>query len=279
MNKTLFILIIILGLFLFSCEKNKLKDKNVAYLTIPSVNTHQNYKINILLPDNYLPANSYPVVYLLDGYYWFKEIGNKAVNLMENHEISDIILVSIAYQDYPLNLSNLDKIDELRTNDLTYPVNSINGNIEGGKGIAFYNFIKSELIPQIENKYSIDSNNRAIFGHSLAGYFSLFQMINFENDALFKNVVAISPSLWWSESNLLKIEQQLFDNKKDLPFNLYTSIGTLEGIEMNVLFSELSLKFKNHDYPNLNLKVENYPTGHNKSASIGFVNALKFLYK
>lgn len=279
MNRILSISYLILGLFMISCEKDELKVKTVEKLTISSTNTGQNYRMQILLPDNYSESNSYPVVYLLDGYFWFNDLGNEAIDLMSENQISDIVLVSIEYNDYPFSVSNAAKIDELRTNDLTYPSDSNNGEYQGGYGLEFYSFLKSELIPQIESQYSIDTNSRAIFGHSLGGYFTLFQMMNFEEDALFNNVVSISPSLWWADLNLFELEQQLSVAGNDLPFNLYLSIGNLEGVEMNVLSDELNSRLKNHSYPNLNLQFESYSAGHNESARIGFTNALKYLYQ
>jgi predicted alpha/beta superfamily hydrolase len=261
-------------LFSFSCSKDEFKIETVESLEITSEHTKQSYLIKVLLPDNYSPSNQYPVVFLLDGYFWFNDTRHDAEELMSENQISDIILVSIEYKDLPFSISNSTQISNLRTTDLTYPTN----DNEGGGGLEFYTFIKTELIPEIENKYACDENNRAIFGHSLGGYFVLFQMLNYENEPIFKSVVAISPSIWWADLNILKLEEAVFNSGKDLPFNLYTSVGNMEGVVMNSTFDEFQSRIESRNYSNLNYKFEKSKSGHTESARIGFRNALEHLY-
>jgi len=278
MIKIKYLLIAVLLTVFSSCEKNEFEKSTIETINISSINTGQKYKIQVLLPNNYTMSKKYPTVYLLDGYYWFDQVGSEAIDLMSDTKIVDIILVSIEYTDYPFSIGNSSKIEELRMTDLTYPFDNGYGNNVGGGSLEFYEFLKAELIPEIENAYSVDTNSRTIMGHSLGGYFTLFEMMNYIDEPIFDNVVAISPSLWWADSNLIKMEQEIFDINKDLPFNLYMSMGSIEGVLMNSLFDELEYKLNTHNYPNLNFKIERSSTGHTNSAKIGFTNALKFLF-
>ncbi|MBU0550100.1 hypothetical protein KKB55_08800 [Myxococcota bacterium] len=249
-------------------------DKKIEKHTFISEENGLEYTANVLLPDGYDSNKTYPVIYLLDGYFWFDYLGDQVYELLDDNEIVDVILVGIEYEKYPISLSNSGKITELRTYDLTYPEDNDSGlGMSSGGAVDFYHLIKNQIIPKIEEEYLVDSKNRSLFGHSLAGYFSLFQMVNFNEEALFKNIASISPSIWWSDSILFDLESK--SSYSDNKFNLYMGIGSMEGVLMNVLFDEFALRVKEHDMP---FKYERYTSGHTQSARIGFKNALEYFY-
>ena len=94
-----------------------------------------------------------------------------------------------------------------RTRDLT-PTNIDDQNgtppwVSGsGGGTHFTSFIKSELIPYINENYPT-TNYRTLIGHSFGGLFAINLLINHPD--LFRNYIAIDPSLWWD--NELMLEQ------------------------------------------------------------------------
>ena len=214
---------------------------------------------------------------MLDGYYHFNDVAN---HFNETSYLQDVILVGVFYKDYPFSLGNLGSIEELREVDLTYPIHKTSDGDElGGGGLLFYDFLQQELIPLIEQNYSVEIGNNTLMGHSLSGYFSLFQMLEFRDNPLFKNVIALSPSLWWSNLEILEMEQAAHDVNADLPFNLYIGIGEQEGVEANTLVDELNERITNHNYNNLNYLMERYNGGHLHSAKDGFNSGLKFIFQ
>jgi predicted alpha/beta superfamily hydrolase len=64
-----------------------------------------------------------------------------------------------------------------------------------GGSAAFRQFIRQELIPEIDRRYRTTSE-RAIIGESLAGLFVIETLI--EEPSLFRHYVALDPSLWWN---------------------------------------------------------------------------------
>lgn len=81
---------------------------------------------------------------------------------------------------------------------------------DGGGGSENYSkFIEFELIPKIENEYSVEnsSTDRIIIGHSygglLAGYFFT------KHPNIFNNYIILSPSFWY--------DNNIFFNMKKIP--------------------------------------------------------------
>jgi len=170
-----------------------------------TLNEYRNFWVK--LPENYNPDNKddYPVIYLLDGF----SLKNNLEIVYENywgHYLPHMILVGISNS-------------ENRTRDLTTSqIKMSRGTAmdsETGGAEDFINFIEKELIPYIDNKYPT-SSFRTLIGHSYAGLFTINMLLN--HNSLFKNFIAIDPSIEWDNQNILKqakikLKEQNFDGK------------------------------------------------------------------
>lgn len=268
-------------LSLLSCGVKKIVIAQSETYSIKSSYTKQKYLIKVLLPKDYNPKKEYPTVYLTDAFLHFNTVANNIIQL--DGVIQDIILIGIFYEDYPFSIKNVVKIGELRAMDLTYPLDKSQDDVvgigDGGGGILFYKFLKEELIPTIEKNYSTSVSQRTIAGHSLGGYFSLFQMFNFTEESIFPNVIALSPSIYWADLNILRMEESIDRVTHHLPFKLYMGVGELEGVQNNVLFNELVKRLDEHKHQNLKYQVDRYSGGHIHSTDKGFDKALKYIFE
>lgn len=273
------ILCFLVFLPLLSCGIEEIVIAQSETYSIKSSYTKQKYLIKILLPKDYNSTKEYPTVYLTDAFLHFNTVANNIIQL--DNVIQDVILIGIFYEDYPFSIKNATNIGRLRAMDFTYPFdqNQANEGIIGGGGLLFYQFLKEELIPIIEQNYSTSVSQRTIAGHSLGGYFSLFQLFNFTEESLFPNVIALSPSIYWADLNILRIEESIDRDIHHLPFKLYLGIGEQEGVQNNVLFNELVKKFSEHNYQNLKYQADRYSGGHIHSTDKGFNKAFKYLFK
>ena len=63
-------------------------------------------------------------------------------------------------------------------------------------------------------------------------------MFYYDQNPLFPNVVALSPSVYWADLYILKLLMQ--KSAKDMMYtiNLYIGIGEQEDVENNILFNE-----------------------------------------
>jgi len=267
----------ILTMLFFSCQKEKIKIPMSDIFNIESTYTEQVYEIKVLLPDNYDSSIEYPAVYLLDGYYHFNDV---SAVIDKNSQMRDFILVGIFYEGLPFSFGNINAIEKLREVDLTYPKHQEEGEAEiGGGALLFHEFLEQELITLIDEKYSTDSSDRTLLGHSLGGYYTLFELFEFQSQTLFKHLVALSPSLWWSDLHIFKIEEEAFMDDAILPFNLHLGVAEQEGIEANVLIQELEERLDNHNHQQLIHETITYGGGHLASAITGFELALKDIFE
>jgi predicted alpha/beta superfamily hydrolase len=73
-----------------------------------------------------------------------------------------------------------------------------------GVSEEFYRFLTEELRPVIAASYPVDASDQTLYGHSLAGLFTLGVLFNHPQS--FRNFVASSPSIWWNNRAILNDE-------------------------------------------------------------------------
>jgi predicted alpha/beta superfamily hydrolase len=83
------------------------------------------------------------------------------------------------------------------------------------KSAAFIRLLK-ELQPYIDSNFNT-STSKTIIGQSLGG----FGDRNLKNPELFDNYIIVSPSLWWDNESLLKVEPKSYSAKK----SIYIAVG------------------------------------------------------
>ncbi len=142
----------------------------------------------------------YPVMYLLDGPDHFYTVNGMIRQMNNNMLCPEMIVVGI---------SNTDRTRDMTPThaDIAFGDSSIARNSGGGDN--FLDFIEQELIPYIDTKYPA-TNYRTYVGHSYGGIAVLHAL--FERPQLFKNYIAIDPSLWWDDQVLLPIADSVFSN-------------------------------------------------------------------
>ena len=90
-------------------------------------------------------------------------------------------------------------------------------------------FIESELIPTVKEKYSLDDDIKFILGgYSLAGLFSLWSAYK---SNIFSGIAAASPSVWFSGW------EEFMNNNTPLSSTIYLSLGDTEEKTKNKVMS------------------------------------------
>ncbi|QOW08877.1 alpha/beta hydrolase [Kaistella flava (ex Peng et al. 2021)] len=186
----------LLALFLISCKTAAPpQDQIPAHetLNINSVILGETRNINIWTPTDYAKnPNSLPVLYMPDGGLKedFPHIANTLAELIAAKKIPPTILVGIE--------------NTQRRRDLTGPTQVAKDKeiapVVGGSA-NFREFIKTELIPAINQKYRTTSE-KGIIGESLAGLFVTETLLLEPN--LFDYYIAFDPSIWWNDSYIEK---------------------------------------------------------------------------
>ncbi len=177
-------------------------------------------EIWIHLPEDFDNTDQYPVIYVLDASQNFYVVTGMLKQLLP-WQIPNSIVIGITNTD--------------RTRDFTptnVPFQRGHESETSGGASNFIKFIDEELKPFINNKYPTENNN-TIIGHSTGGLFVLFSFLHHENS--FDNYVAIDPSLWWDQENLVKEAQELLNKGNRREKSLYIAVANSIGKAMDTV--------------------------------------------
>lgn len=197
--------LIILLLFFFHSSFSQ-----ILYEPIDSEALGTTRELKIQLPRNYElnPDQSYPLIVVFDGDYLFEVVtGNVEYNSYWR-DMPDAIVVGI-------NQANS------RTEDTTL---SVEDHLPYKSGAKFYDFVESELIDFLEDKYRC-SDFRIAIGHGeTANYINYFF---FQKSPVFNGFVALSPRLApFMQDNLIR--KMSFEQKKEAKLFYYLSTASLD---------------------------------------------------
>jgi predicted alpha/beta superfamily hydrolase len=265
MNRILIVLLLLIGLF--SCEKQEFDFQgSISERNFYSGIVEDDFRIFTYLPPNYDSNNEYPVVFLLDGDWYFDDFTQEMSDLIQGGNIKPSIIIGIGYQE---------NIEAKRFRDYTFPQDP-DYDIENGQADTFGQFLESELIPQIESDYSTDSSQYVLMGHSLGGLNTLYNMLKVGSP--FSGYVAVSASVWWGNSFLFGLEEQLFNDSNDLQANAYIAVGGDEPPSMTILNEELIERLNSRNYSNFMLESEFFSgASHSQVPMAGFMNGIQFV--
>lgn len=187
----------LLTLFLIGCSTAPLSKDEIPMhetLTIHSEVLDETRVINIWVPADYTKnTDSLPVLYMPDGGIEedFPHIANTLSQLIMAKKIPATILVGIENTQRRRDLTGLTEV--AKDKEIAPVV---------GGSAKFREFIKSELIPVINQKYRTTAE-KGIIGESLAGLFVTETL--FLEPELFDYYIAFDPSIWWNNNELVRI--------------------------------------------------------------------------
>lgn len=250
---------------LFNCSN----DENLHIMgtteefTIESNIIHDSYKIYVFLPENYSNDLLNQLVVGLDGDTRFNSIANIISNKAQNGTIPPTVFAAIGN-------------NKERNRDYT-PTAYADGS---GGANNFYQFIKDELIPELESRYRIDtSHNKTLIGHSFGGLFTQYVMAQDRETNPFNKFIASGTSYWYDSGVIFEYEQAYADTNTDLNVTFFNGMGTLEGGVMLASFDEMNERIENRAYQNFRHKSELIDeSGHTGSAVKIFKKGLDYVF-
>lgn len=198
-----------------------------------SERTDYSYTIKVALPPSSLHEDGYPIIYILDGNSYF-QFARDVIRLQSKNAlktfVSDAIIVGIGHTGEDKAASKRRFLDFTAPSETYIYPDRLKGKDLGDHGGAgrFLEFLQEELKPELERRYSINKEKQALFGHSLSGLFTLWTM--FTVPKAFQTYLAISPSIWWNNHEMLTFKNWFSDqSKKDKKRRLFMAVGELEG--------------------------------------------------
>lgn len=238
--------ILFLSFVVLSCGQNpSTPPTNIIY----SAKVKDSFEIYINAPQNIDTATQLSVFYYMDANL---KSGKKLRELIGRPEFSDRVGRTVF-----VGIGHIGNFHVLRRRDFILPEinygDTAGTSVNYGQTENFYQFLKTELVPLIGSMYKTDPNNNSILGHSLGGLFAFYCL--FKNDTLFRNIYALSPSLWVDDYSIYRFNHLTQDslNKK----NLYFSCGGLEIFNrIKAGTNEMDRFLHKKNYPCLSYKYE-----------------------
>ena len=169
-----------------------------------------------------------PVLYLTDGDGHINEIGSTIDFLVDNGRMPPLIVVGVANTDRTRDLTPTHSNDKDSSGKETLPTS--------GGGDRFFDFIQSELMPEIERRYRT-APYKIFAGHSLGGLMAIHILTS--RPEMFQAYIAVSPSLWWDHQHTLHQAQDFFAAHDVVDKALFFSLGG-EGADMQDGYDQLN---------------------------------------
>ena len=236
----------------------------VKEISIYDKEINDTFIVHISLPPNYTKDKKFPMVVMTDGVWRLSDHPEQRQH-MKNGEYEEVILVSIGYP-------NGYDYRTIRERDLVEHPD------------YYLHFIVDNLMPYLEQQYSVDTNRLTLTGHSYGGYWAFYALFNSDTIGknTFKNYYIGSPSFqaYTNEFGFIdEFEEKYYSRTKALDCNVYITVGAKEESGFIQPITEFVDFLKERNYDDLTVKyeiIENYD--HNTVFKPSITNALKLFY-
>lgn len=168
----------------------------------------QKRPIQIVYPQGYDPADKYELLYCLDGLPNALKM-ETAFLQSEGFIPQQLILIGIP----PVSIDGVST----REHDFSPTVTSPNT----GGAPQFLQFLKTELLPYLQQKLHAKATGHSLYGASMGGLFAAYVFLN--EPKLFTSYLAIDPSLWWGDFHLQKKLAKKLANTPSLANTLWVA--------------------------------------------------------
>jgi predicted alpha/beta superfamily hydrolase len=220
----------------------------------------------------------YPVLYLLDGDAHFHSVTG-VVQFMSsgingNTQIPEMIVVAIPNTDRWRDLSPTHSTVDLDGSEMPFSESS-------GGGDEFLQFIEDELQPKIDSTYRTRPLN-VLVGHSLGGLLAAHAVL--EPKQIFQAYIAIDPSLWWDDREIVRRTESMLQGTKSLTGQVYLSLANTVGPSFDPeLFkdpvSDFAALLQSAESPQFRSMLEYYPAeNHGSVPLLSLYNGLLYIF-
>ena len=250
---------------------------NTKSFTISSTILNRKYDLYVKLPHGYFDqdnkAKKYPILYLNDAPHTFKV----AAGVTHFPSVDKAIIVGISF-------AHGENGQFSRVRDLTPEQDKNWKRYETGGAPKYLKFIESEVFPFIEKKYRTDITKRILSGHSLGGSFGAWVLVT--KPDLFSGYILTSPSLWFKDDLIFKLEEKYAQNNTSLNATIFIATGDLEtrenGMRNDMVDSHVRFvsRLRSRKYKGINISDEIVVgTDHYSTFPVGLAKGLNFIYR
>lgn len=274
-----FVFLLLLIITLVTVKKyREVNTSNYIDHDIYSSVLQENRTIFVRLPKDYDKDKSYPLIIKSDGNFNLSRWDESLLILSKQHKVKDSIVVAIPNLFW-VDSRNRDLVPPYARKEVEIGQRSPEDNAPSifGQGDLFLEFIETEVLPFIENRYSIN-DNRVLSGFSAGGSFVLYAIVT--KPHLFTGYFAFSPAAWYDNSVVVKEFKKHLPNIIGPPIFLYLSLGSAENEIITSSFNGLLFAIKTSS-PSTFYSAYSFSEGaeHTENPSISVPKALIEYYK
>ena len=187
--------------------------------TIHSKASGETYQLSVSVPHGYEGSGAaYPVVYLLDGDWYFDMTAGMQRVMTTMQAIRPAILVGVGYGGHDVARHRERRFKEMTPSAVTERPGS-------GGADRFLAALREDVMPHVERQFRTNGE-RFLIGHSLGGLFSAVAMIR--QPAMFQGYGVLSPSLWWDKETVFAEEARVRAAGVPLRARVYLAVGADE---------------------------------------------------
>ncbi len=157
------------------------------------------YEIRVWCPQVEQATQRLPVIYVLDGSDFFGTFVDSVARLARRPDATNVTPAMVVAVS-PADTGNDARARRYADYTPGPPAEEPRPVQATGGADAFLEFLRDELAPLIEGDFPADPRRRILFGHSLAGFFTLHALATRPDS--FETCIAVSPSIWWNEGVL-----------------------------------------------------------------------------
>lgn len=190
-------------------------------ISIKDSKSGRTYGLHIQMPVDYDKNKKYAVVYMTDSEYTFPIVTGAARYPINFKKIENVMFVGVSWESgVPGSLS--------RQRDYTPTKDAVRFKDPSGDASTHLNFFKNDVIPYIENRFSTDPSRRTYVGNSFGGLFGAYILLS--DPQMFKNYILGSPSLWWDNGYIFKLEKSAKNLHQNVAAKVFIAVGEQENI-------------------------------------------------
>ncbi len=219
--------------------------------------------IKVFLPESHDPNSSqtYEVIYITDGEWAHTLFPFVYKFARDENYVPPAIIVALPNR----------YVDGVNQRDRDFLPAKAPESPNSGGADRFISFIKTELMPYIENTYPTNGTN-SLFGHSYGGVFVVYTLLT--QPDLFDTYYATDPALRWNNHYVADIA---VERLKNLPPNKTLWIGGIESTQEMMGIAKMDSILSAHAPESLYWKVSNYPNEkHNSVRLKAIYDGIKF---
>lgn len=191
--------------------------------------------------------------------------------ILENDSVSMLYMLDGEFSDYRYKIITEVKYETPVIGIAIINTDSKRDMLPINQAAAFLIFIENELIPVLENHYRV--SNRILFGHSFAGAFTIYSMIN--KPGLFDKYIASSPTPIMDMVDQIKYSQ--LDSSMTKQIKFYFSYGSEDMKQVIKWCNQLNTNLTKTFTPHIIWKCEVFEKeNHNTSDIISLKKGLNY---